>query len=194
MGFIPKYQHDGTGRDTYVNHAGSFWLNPLPGGVYFQSKKCITPQFPNPQSIDPLAAERAPHRVLFGQSRYGTTVHERKPGDNYEEEVEKQPLPDCPSLALEELPYDVPRPELRLRHPGHAQTGIDGTDGVTFNGVKDAWSEPRMLDATLLRIQPIYESTCHYGLRTGRFYVDDMAPEHNNVLPGMNATTNKYYS
>lgn len=193
MGFIPQYQNDGSGRDTYVNHVGSHWINPLPGGIYYKSKECITPQFPHPQSIDPLAGERAPHRVLFNESRYGTTVHQREPGDEYEDKLEKQPLLDCASLALEELPYDVPRPELRLSHPGHAQTGLEGTDGVTFNGVKDPWSEPKMLDHTLVRIPPTYESTCHYGLRTGRFYVDDMAPAHNNTLPGMHVPKKRYY-
>lgn len=212
MGYIPKYENDGTGRDTYVNHSNAYWVNPMPGGTYYKSKQNNIPQFPHANAIDPLAGERAPHRVLYNQSRYGTTVKQREEGDDYLQSLEEQrrlsgsgaadgnPGIDAvgfdPEMeALTELPYDVPRPELRLRQPGHAITGTEPTDGVTFNGIKDPWSEPKQVGNTLLRIEPTYESTCHYGLRTGKFYCDDMAPAHSNKLPdkGINWGKSRYF-
>lgn len=212
MGYIPKYENDGSGRDTYVNHAGAYWLNPLPGGTYYKSKHSAAPEFPHADAIDPLGGERAPHRVLYNQSRYGTTVKQRSEDDDYLNSLEDPQRrlsatgsPNGPGIdavgfdplmvALEELPYDVPRPEQRLRQPGHAVTGTEPTDGVTFNGIKDPWAEPNQVDNTLLRLEPTYESTCHYGLRTGKFYCDDMAPAHSNKLPekGINWGKSRYF-
>eukprot|EP00796_Vickermania_ingenoplastis_P008296 gene8296-5813_t len=212
MGYIPKYENDGSGRDTYVNHSGAAYVNPMPGGTFYKSKQSNNNKFPNENTIDPLAAERAPHRALYNQSRYGTTVKQREEGDDYlnslgdQRRLSASGTPadakgvdavgfDPEMVALTELPYDVPRPEQRLRQPGHAVTGTDPTGGVTFNGIKDPWTEPKQVDNTLLRIEPTYESTCHYGLRTGKFYCDDMAQPHSNKLPdkGLNWGKSRYF-
>lgn len=204
MGVIPKYENDGSGRDTYVNHQGASYLNPMPGGSYYRSRPGKDINGFEDSSKEILGGKRDQKRVLFNQSRYGTTVKQRAEGDHYIDELEKQPLCagemsavrfDPESLALDQLPYHVPRPEDRLKHPGHAQTGTEGTGGVTFTGTKDPWSEPNQLSNTLTRIEPTYESTCHYGLRTGKFYCDDMAPAHSNKLPdkGSNWGKSRYF-
>lgn len=47
MSYIPKYENDGSGRDTFINYAGAYWLNPLPGGRYYKSAKAHGNQWEN---------------------------------------------------------------------------------------------------------------------------------------------------
>lgn len=218
MVYLSKYENDGSGRDTYVNHADAHWMNPLPAGTFMKSTSMVDramsstagKTFYPADTIDPLASRRPPGRVLYGQSRYGTTVLRSmrgEPGRGDEDgggemqdgsgtaEGSSPSTFDPEQTALDKITDDVPNPERRLRQPGHANTGLDPTGGSTFNGIKDPWAAPRQVDNTLLRIAPTYESTCHYGLRTGRFYNEDEAPSHENTLPekGVNWGKSRYY-
>lgn len=209
------YENDGSGRDTFINHAGAYWMNPLPAGTFFKSvgghpKRMHDATTTTFTATGPAAtaamvflddASAYPGHSLFGKSRYGTTVLVAgQPGIDGNATASSS-LPDHNTgdsdgfdphaTALEHLPFDVSNPEQRLWQPGHATTGLDPTGGSTFNGVADPWTAPKAVDNTLLRLAPIYESTCHYGLRTGRFYTEDMAPPHEMTLPDKGATWGK---
>lgn len=187
MVVVPSYENDGSGRDTFVNGAGAYWLNPLPGGTYHKSLRgsrgsasaASTRDVVVGESIDPFASVRPPGRELFGQSRYGTTVLQAgaaASGEGAPASADAAAF-DPEATALSAIPEDVANPERRLMHPGHATTGLDGTNGAsTYTGNTDPWSPPQQVDNTLLRVRPTYESTCHFGLRTGRYYVPDEAP------------------
>lgn len=221
MTAVPSYENDGSGRDTYINHAGAFWLNPLPGGTYHKSLRADRPPAGSlsggavstrdvilAESIDPFASVRPPGRELFGQSRYGTTVLQGGTGNSGEsrdgngrtaadsvpaaaQDSEAAPF-DPEATALATIPDDVANPERRLMTPGHSTTGLEGTGGAsTFTGTKDPWAAPNQVDNTLLRIRPTYESTCHFGLRTGRFYVPDEAPAPEATI--LDKSKTRYY-
>lgn len=208
------YANDGTGRDTFVNYAGAYWMNPLPAGTFFKS----TPDTAGGAAQGGSAAITSdgpayPGSTLFGKSRYGTTVlaanqagltqngcadsvgRSSAAGGSAREMAGNNDF-DGEATALAHVPYDVSQPEQRLRQPGHATTGLDGTNGgSTYTGTAEAWKAPKAVDNTLLRLAPTYESTCHYHLRTGRFYTDDAAPPHESTLPDKGVTWGKsrYY-
>ncbi|EPY25225.1 hypothetical protein STCU_00358 [Strigomonas culicis] len=206
---LPIYHNDGTGRDTFINYAGAYWSNPLPGGTYYRSTQLVYPAEPkwdgelldetntNATSLSLLQSQH-PGQQLFGKSRYGTTVlrSERIEDGAGAEGVDGGDRFDAEATALERVPNDVADPERRLDHPGHAHEGIEGTGGgSTYNGVKDPWTEPKAVDNTLLRLAPTYESTTHHSLRTGMHYNEDQAPPHENTLPekGTNWGKSRYY-
>ncbi|KAK7200944.1 hypothetical protein NESM_000153400 [Novymonas esmeraldas] len=210
------YENDGSGRDTFVNHAGAYWMNPLPAGTFFKSRADPARPSSGPmESGTSLVMDEDtpfPGRTLFGKSRYGTTVLAADQagtllgasadaasggaaGMGGTSGADGQVF-DGEATALEHISFDVSHPERRLRQPGHATTGLDGTGGgSTFNGIQDPWTAPRAVDNTLLRLAPGYESTCHYHLRTGRFYTEDTAPPHEMTLPDKGVTWGKsrYY-
>lgn len=248
MVYTPAYQNDGSGRDTFINHAGAYWLNPLPGGTYHKSLHVPPPGTARTaasgvfaDSIDPFASQRPSAQSVMGKSRYGTTIlpagtlgitadasegaaahthpHPTNSSDpdqtNGHQHLHRDGTAapamgtsgygsgsaggegvtfDAEATAVEKLPYDVPCPEQRLSHPGHAQTGLEATGGSTYSGHPGPWTAPREVDSTLLRIAPGYESTCHYGLRTGRFYTEDQAPPNDGTLPekGVNWGKSRY--
>lgn len=204
------YANDGSGRDTFVNYAGAYWMNPLPAGIFFKS----VPDAPGSATQKGGTMEFGDSnahtgRSLFGKSRYGTTVlaadqaglattgssvaaAARESGESGEGEEGF----NGEATALSHTPFDVSRPEQRLRQPGHATTGLEGTNGgSTYNGIKGEWVAPHAVDNTLLRLAPTYESTCHYQLRTGRFFAEDAAPPHESTLPDKGVTWGKsrYY-
>lgn len=213
------YGNDGTGRDTFVNYAGAYWMNPLPAGMFFKS----TPDVANGAAAGSGSGSGVrdatvvmgdgsayPGRTLFGKSRYGTTVLAADQAGLGLDGTDSSAAPagqqqtsrgdvgdfDGEGTALAHVPYDVAQPEQRLRQPGHATVGLDGTNGgSTYNGLKDGWTAPNAVDNTLLRLAPTYESTCHHHLRTGRFYTDDAAPAHESTLPDKGVTWGKsrYY-
>lgn len=214
MTSIPRYHNDGSGRDSYINHAGASWMNPLPGGTYHKSQRAhgaTTRDAMLAESIDPFASMRPPGGELFGKSRYGTTViqgganadgtydrviggthgfagptADRPPGNDLGEPFDPE------ATALDVIPYDVANPERRLLTPGHATTGPEVPGGdATFTGTGDPWAAPKQVDNTLLRLRPTYESTCHYGLRTGKVYVPADAPPPEVTMLDMTKT--RYY-
>lgn len=241
------YENDGSGRDTFVNYAGAYWMNPLPAGTFFKSHLTVASgtagaaasAAPTENGTSLVMDESTPYpgRTLFGKSRYGTTVLDASQaaalgatgsaagGHGGLQSGQSANLDgtagssagagsagglgatsggvgadgqgfDGEATALEHIAPGVPRPEQRLRQPGHASTGLEGTDGgSTFNGVKEPWTAPNAVDSTLLRLAPGYESTCHYHLRTGRFYTEDSAPPHEMTLPDKGVTWGKsrYY-
>ncbi|CCW62358.1 unnamed protein product [Phytomonas sp. EM1] len=229
MAFNRTYENDGSGRDTFVNHAGAYWLNPLPQGVFFRS---VTPPPQGGTASGPLASlldafgtHPNPGKALYGRSRYGTTVlnapakgvggpgmglsgPEGGPSSGRTSPGEPAGLasPGAPSglarharsrdgetwdpddLAIRRALEEVPDEARRLRVPGHATTLPDlAAAGVEsrFGGTPGPWEAPRAVDLTLVRVAPTYESTCHYGLRTGRYYTADQAPPHAKTLPGV---------
>ncbi|KAG5474360.1 hypothetical protein LSCM1_03140 [Leishmania martiniquensis] len=218
------YENDGSGRDTFVNYAGAYWMNPLPAGTFLKSRPgAVQPSAPTENGTSLVMDDSIPlpGRTLFGKSRYGTTIIA---ADQAAMLGDADGSPSGPSAgkggisgsmasdvacagadgqgfdgeatAVAHIPFDVSQPELRLRQPGHAITGLEGTDGgSTYNGVKESWKAPNAVDNTLLRLAPTYESTCHYHLRTGRFYTEDAAPPHVMTLPEKGVTWGKsrYY-
>ncbi|KPI88863.1 hypothetical protein ABL78_2057 [Leptomonas seymouri] len=304
------YACDGTGRDTYVNYAGAYWMNPLPGGIFLKSALDGAENARLHGSTVVLGdGSDHPGRTLFGKSRYGTTVLAADQGGLTQAGgaggvgsvgslggadglgsvggadavggvggaggagsvggvggagdagsvggvggaggaggvegagsagsaggvggaggvegaggagsaggvggaggagaagtagaarratggVAGEDDFDGEATALAHVPYDVSQPEQRLRQPGHATVGLEGTNGgSTYNGIKAEWQAPNAVDNTLLRLLPTYESTCHYHLRTGRFYTEDAAPEPLPTLPDKGVTWGKsrYY-
>jgi hypothetical protein len=210
------YANDGTGRDTFVNYAGAYWMNPLPAGVFFKSTPdVIGNALQGSHGTVVIGDDSAfPGRTLFGKSRYGTTVLAADQAgltqdglagspDGSAAATDERQTPregegdfDGEGTALAHVPYDVSQPEQRLRQPGHATTGLEGTDGgSTYTGLKGEWTAPNAVDNTLLRLAPTYESTCHHHLRTGRFYTDDAAPAPLATLPDKGVTwgRSRYY-
>ncbi|KPA85391.1 putative mitochondrial hypothetical protein [Leptomonas pyrrhocoris] len=254
------YSNDGTGRDTYVNYANAYWMNPLPAGTFFKSTPDVAGNdAPNGSTLVMGDGSAYPGRTLFGKSRYGTTVlaagqpgltqgggadaagsadadaamRATGRGGSGEGDFDGHATTDLEgtnggsankdaagsadadatmrttgtggsgdgdfdgeATALAHVPYDVSQPEQRLWQPGHSTVGLEGTNGgSTYNGVKPEWTAPRAVDNTLLRLAPTYESTCHYQLRTGRFYTDDVAPPHECTLPdkGVSWGKSRYY-
>ncbi|KEG13128.1 hypothetical protein DQ04_01201140 [Trypanosoma grayi] len=87
-------------------------------------------------------------------------------------------------LIREGLPLDTANPERRILHPGNHTERIPPTGGSEYNGtVTEPWAAPKAVDNTYLRMAPLYESTTHYQLRTGRHYTEDEAPPHGMTLP-----------
>ncbi|CBZ28488.1 conserved hypothetical protein [Leishmania mexicana MHOM/GT/2001/U1103] len=218
------YENDGSGRDTFVNYAGAYWMNPLPAGTFFKSRGLLTqPSVPTEYGTSLVMDDSTPFpgRTLFGKSRYGTTIlaadqaaavdptagsqsgHSAGMGSTSGSTANRvagtdadAPDFDGEATALEHISFDVSNPERRLRQPGHATTGLEGTGGgSTYNGVKEPWTAPNAVDSTLLRLAPAYESTCHYHLRTGLFYTEDAAPPHEMTLPDKGVTwgRSRYY-
>ncbi|KAG5500444.1 hypothetical protein JKF63_03537 [Porcisia hertigi] len=216
------YENDGSGRDTFVNHAGAYWLNPLPAGTFLKSNAADV-TLPPDNATSLVMDDNVPYlgRTLFGKSRYGTTLLPADQAAALDAAADSQRGPasgmgstsgfngsgvagegadgqgfDGDATALERVPFDVSQPERRLWQPGHATTGLDGTGGgSTYNGVMEPWKAPTAVDSTLLRLAPLYESSCHYQLRTGRFYTEDAAPPHEMTLPDKGVTWGKsrYY-
>lgn len=222
MSFIPAYHNDGTGRDTYINYAGSSWTNPLPGGLFYKSNGNYFGEDGGDEAEGTFSDSTTyPGKTLFGKSRYGTTVKQSAgrlpdaaadgaggPADGLDGKTRGLGLGttgtpgadggenfDPEATALNEVPVDTANPEQRMRQPGHTLNPVDATGGSTYNGVADPWVPPNQVDNTLMRLEPTWESTCHYGLRTGRFYTDDQAPAHENTLPekGVNWNKSRYY-
>ncbi|GET90039.1 hypothetical protein, conserved [Leishmania tarentolae] len=218
------YENDGSGRDTFINYAGAYWMNPLPAGTFLKSREHPSQQRTPTENGTSLVMDESipfPGRTLFGKSRYGTTIlaadqaaaldatadsksgHCAGMGSTSSSTANRMAGMDADgqgfdgeATALEHISFDVSQPERRLWQPGHATTGLEGTGGgSTYNGVKDPWTAPNAVDSTLLRLAPAYESTCHYQLRTGRFYTEDAAPPHEMTLPDKGVTWGKsrYY-
>ncbi|KAG5498278.1 hypothetical protein JIQ42_03084 [Leishmania sp. Namibia] len=218
------YENDGSGRDTFVNYAGAYWMNPLPAGTFLKSRpSAAQPSAPTENGTSLVMDDSIPHlgQTLFGKSRYGTNIIAADQAGLLGDAAGSVCGPsasmgntsgsihcgvagtgadgqgfDGEATALKHVSFDVSHPERRLRQPGHATTGLEGTGGgSTFNGVKEPWKAPNAVDTTLLRLAPTYESTCHYHLRTGRFYTEDAAPPHEMTLPDKGVTWGKsrYY-
>ncbi|CAJ1028677.1 hypothetical protein, conserved [Leishmania lindenbergi] len=211
------YENDGSGRDTFINYAGAYWMNPLPAGTFFKSRVHLAQPGALTENGTSLMMDDStpyPGRTLFGKSRYGTTVlaadqaaalgttDDSQSGHSAVIGSTAGPTAsgvagagahgqsfDGEATALEHISFDVSHPERRLWQPGHATTGLEGTGGgSTYNGIKEPWAAPNAMDNTLLRLAPGYESTCHYHLRTGRFYTEDAAPPHEMTLPDKGVT------
>ncbi|CAD2218919.1 hypothetical protein AGDE_02545 [Angomonas deanei] len=214
---LPKYHNDGTGRDTFINHAGTYWTNPMPGGEFYTS---VDNKF-EPKEEDGFDATRSvgqqrhPARTLYGKSRYGTTVlksTDKVEGDAKDGDPnaltdsnggngpvvlassEGAPF-DPEATALDTIPNQIPNPEQRLNHPGHAREVPPETGGSNYTGTPEPWTAPKAVDNTLLRLAPTYESSTHHALRTGQHYNEDEAPPHENTLPekGTNWGKSRYY-
>lgn len=94
--------------------------------------------------------------------------------------------PVATAVAVQRV--DVPCPERRLYHPGHAATLVSAKNNSTYTPTKNAWGVMAVDSGRLPNIIPTMESTCHYSMRTGMFYNPLDAPpfeptvSHNTLL------------
>ncbi|CCW68693.1 unnamed protein product [Phytomonas sp. Hart1] len=195
MAINRSYENDGSGRDTYINHAGAYWMNPLPKARFLQSLSA--PNGVQPVTFhDSFGCEPKPGRELYGRSRFGLDPLVL-PKQDLALPKQDFSLPKK-NLAHPKLDGGLPRQDVSLPRLERVFARTDRTaDGVeaNFGGTKGPWEAPKGANLTLVRIAPSYESTCHHGLRTGRFYTDDQAPPHGNKLPekGLRWGRSKYF-
>lgn len=158
MVYASLYQNDGSGRDTFINGAGAFWLNPVPHGSFKTSTRgnggdggagaCLGGTLG-----DGLAASSA----NLGGSRYGSG----EPGAT---------AFDADQLINDRLvPLDRTSPSLLLQsamrnNAPPASSLVRGED------------PDKLMSGTLQLDKKTLESTTHFSLRTGLYPVPDNAP------------------